>query len=122
MYGERNANDALRELLAAAGWNGQDLVRAVNAAGREIGAQLRYQRTSAAQWLAGVRPRPPAPELIAEVLSRRLGRPVTPAEAGAHGPGHTRRYCERRSSVDTVVTRGDTDRHDVYRARRRPPA
>ena len=82
-----SGNSALRGLLGEAGWNGQDLVRAVNAAGREIGAELRYQRTSAAQWLAGVRPRTPAPDLIAEVLGRRLGRPVTPAEAGLCGGG-----------------------------------
>ena len=68
-----DGNRALRALLAEAGWTGQDLVRAVNAAGREIGVELRYQRTSAAQWLGGVRPRPPAPDLIVEVLGRRLG-------------------------------------------------
>jgi tetratricopeptide (TPR) repeat protein len=84
------ANRALRDLLAEAGWSGADLVRAVNAAGREVGADLRYQRSSTAQWLAGVQPRPPAAELIAEVLGRRLGRPVTPVEAGLRGGESTR--------------------------------
>lgn len=81
------ANRALRDLLAEAGWSGADLVRAVNAAGREVGVDLRYQRSSTAQWLAGVQPRPPAGQLIAEVLGRRLGRSVTPAEAGLRGGG-----------------------------------
>jgi tetratricopeptide (TPR) repeat protein len=81
------ANRALRALLAEAGWGGADLVRAVNAAGREVGAELRYQRSSAAQWLAGVQPRPPAPDLIVEVLGRRLGRLIVPAEAGLRGSG-----------------------------------
>ena len=84
------ANRALRTLLAEAGWSGADLVRAVNAAGREVGARLRYQRSSAAQWLAGVQPRPPAPDLIAEVLGRRLGRLIVPAEAGLRGSGPAR--------------------------------
>ncbi|MGP4014367.1 tetratricopeptide repeat protein [Saccharopolyspora sp. 5N708] len=35
-----------------------------------------------AHWLSGVRPRPPVPELVAEALSRRLGRPVSVAETG----------------------------------------
>ena len=93
-------NSELRGLLVEAGWNGQDLVRAVNAAGREIGAELRYQRTSAAQWLAGVRPRPPAPDLIAEVLARRLGRPVTPTEAGLRGGGAVRGGGRAPSAVE----------------------
>jgi len=89
-HGEHDgANRALRALLAEAGWTGADLVRAVNAAGREVGAELRYQRSSAAQWLAGVRPRPPAPDLIVEVLGRRLGRLIVPAEAGLRGSGRS---------------------------------
>ena len=88
MHGQHDgANRALRGLLAEAGWGGADLVRAVNAAGREVGAELRYQRSSAAQWLAGVQPRPPAPDLIVEVLGRRLGRLIVPAEAGLRGSG-----------------------------------
>ena len=88
MHGQHDgANRALRGLLAEAGWGGADLVRAVNAASREVGAELRYQRSSAAQWLAGVQPRPPAPDLIVEVLGRRLGRLIVPAEAGLRGSG-----------------------------------
>ncbi|WP_424187746.1 tetratricopeptide repeat protein [Actinokineospora sp. G85] len=33
-------------------------------------------------WLAGTRPRTPAPAYIAEALSRRLGRRISPADAG----------------------------------------
>src|SRR5579872_6196878 len=81
---------ALRRLLAEAGWSGAELARAVNAVGAETGVALRYGRASAAQWLSGARPRSPAPALIAEALSRRLERAVTPAETGlaSRGRGH----------------------------------
>ncbi|GAA3046912.1 hypothetical protein GCM10020229_67800 [Kitasatospora albolonga] len=80
-------NVALRLLLAQAGWTGEEFARAVNAVGRESGLRLHYQRASVSQWLSGTRPRPPVPLLIAEALSRRLGRPVDPVEAGLAGAG-----------------------------------
>ncbi|MEU0664327.1 hypothetical protein [Streptomyces lavendulocolor] len=61
--------------------------KAVNAAAAESGVFLQYQRPSVAQWLAGGVPRPPVPELIAEVLTRKLGRPVTIQDAGFIRPG-----------------------------------
>ena len=120
------ANRMLRTLLAEAGWSGADLVRAVNAAGREIGADLRYQRSSAAQWLAGVQPRPPAPNLIAEVLGRRLGRWIVPAEAGLRGSGpagieararRTPSAFEWRQSADSALAQGPDERGGVFVAR-----
>jgi transcriptional regulator with XRE-family HTH domain len=86
MRRSRAPNNALRALLVQANWSGEDLARAVNAAGRESGADLHYQRASVSQWLAGIRPRSPATELIAEVLGRRLGRDVTTVEAGLAAP------------------------------------
>ena len=127
MYGERDgANRMLRTLLAEAGWSGADLVRAVNAAGREIGADLRYQRSSAAQWLAGVQPRPPAPDLIAEVFGRRLGRSIVPAEAGLRGSGpagaeararRTASAFEWRQGADSTLAQGPDERGGVFVAR-----
>ncbi|WP_086789238.1 hypothetical protein, partial [Crossiella equi] len=76
------ANERLRLLLQEARWSGGDLARAVNAVAAETGIVLEYRRASVAQWLAGSRPRPPVPELVAEALSRRLGRPVGRTEAG----------------------------------------
>jgi tetratricopeptide (TPR) repeat protein len=116
----------LRTLLAEAGWSGADLVRAVNAAGREIGADLRYQRSSAAQWLAGVQPRPPAPDLIVEVFGRRLGRRVGPAEAGLYGSGtaggqaRARRVPSAfawRQSAESVLARSPDERGGVFAVR-----
>lgn len=75
-------NLSLRDALAEAGWTGQQLATAVNAAGREIGLTLSFDRTAVAHWLAGTHPRSPTPGLIAEVFSRRLGRLVSPADLG----------------------------------------
>jgi hypothetical protein len=78
----RRSNSRLRYMLAEAGWTEQELATAVNAAGAEIGVRLSYDRTTVAHWLSGTRPRPPAPDLLAEVFSRRLARQVTAAELG----------------------------------------
>ncbi|CAM5737301.1 hypothetical protein SMICM304S_06657 [Streptomyces microflavus] len=90
----RTPNQALRLLLAEAGWSGAQLAREVNALGAVQGTALHYDRTAVAHWLAGSRPRRPVPALVAEALSRRLGRPVReqdtglgPAVGAAHGPG-----------------------------------
>ncbi|TDD28861.1 hypothetical protein E1287_32155, partial [Actinomadura sp. KC06] len=72
----------MRGLLAEANWSGRELAEAVNACGSEIAYELRYQRGAVSHWLSGMRPRPPVPGLIAEALSRRLGRPITLADAG----------------------------------------
>ncbi|MCR8945294.1 hypothetical protein NW249_24600 [Streptomyces sp. OUCMDZ-4982] len=80
--GRRTPNQALRLLLAEAGWSGAQLAREVNALGAAQGTPLHYDRTAVAHWLAGSRPRRPAPALVAEALSRRLGRPVREEDAG----------------------------------------
>ncbi|MGC7101093.1 tetratricopeptide repeat protein [Amycolatopsis lurida] len=69
-------------MLIEAGWTGDKLARTVNALGAEAGIRLRYQRASVGQWLTGVHPRAPVPDLVAEAFSRSLGRPVTVEETG----------------------------------------
>jgi tetratricopeptide (TPR) repeat protein len=68
--------------MAEANWTGDALARAINMAGAEAGVTLRYGRSSVAHWLSGVCPRSPVPEFVAEVFSRRLGRPVPVAATG----------------------------------------
>ena len=79
---DRHPNHCLRRLLAETGWTGDRLARAVNQIGTECGLSLNYQRWSVSQWLAGTQPRPPAPTLLVEALSRELGRTISPADAG----------------------------------------
>ncbi|GAA3690665.1 hypothetical protein GCM10022267_91330 [Lentzea roselyniae] len=85
----RVPNVALRLLLAEAGWFGEALVRKVNELGAEAGLPLRYQRASVTQWLSGAKPRPPVSQLVAEGLSRALGRRVTVDDTGLGRTGET---------------------------------
>ncbi|MEU9186269.1 hypothetical protein AB0D14_17315 [Streptomyces sp. NPDC048484] len=79
---DKRANERLRALLSEAEWTSDALARAVNVAGAEVGLSLSYDRTSVSHWLSGTQPRRQIPHLVAEVLSRRLGRAVTGAAVG----------------------------------------
>ncbi|MFC5667157.1 hypothetical protein ACFP3U_29850 [Kitasatospora misakiensis] len=79
-------NHLLRLLLVEARWTGGELARAVNLAAAECGIRTTYDRTSVSHWLAGRRPRPPGPDLLAEVFSRRFGRTVSTADLGLDRP------------------------------------
>lgn len=85
MSASRRRNVNLRALLAEARWTQAALARTVNTLAAEIDLDLNYDRTAVAHWLSGTHPAPPVPELIAEALSRRLGRSVSPAAAGLAG-------------------------------------
>ncbi|MDX3382516.1 hypothetical protein PV682_13730 [Streptomyces niveiscabiei] len=75
-------NRALRALLTESGWSGARLALEVNSLGAAQGFTLTYDRTAVSHWLSGTRPRPPAPELVAQVLSRRLGRRLRASDTG----------------------------------------
>ncbi|MFM9613110.1 tetratricopeptide repeat protein [Streptomyces niveiscabiei] len=75
-------NRALRALLAESGWSGARLALEVNSLGTAQGFTLTYDRTAVSHWLSGTRPRPPAPELVAQALSRRLGRRLRATDTG----------------------------------------
>lgn len=75
-------NHDLKRLLSEAGLSGQALARSVNQAAAETNRVLRYSRKSVAGWLAGSRPPAPVPALVAEILTRHIGRPVTVRETG----------------------------------------
>ena len=68
--------------MQSGGIGNAQLARRVNAAGRELGLRLHYDKTSVSHWLAGSVPKPEARPAITEALSRLLGRPVTCGEIG----------------------------------------
>ncbi|TCO45901.1 hypothetical protein [Actinocrispum wychmicini] len=109
------SGERLRALLDRVGWSGAALAREVNQIGTESGLPLRYSRASVAQWLAGVRPRPPVPELIAEALSRKVGHPVTPAQIG-YCDGHDGGWQSEADPVEQLVTLAGVQRRQVMRA------
>jgi tetratricopeptide (TPR) repeat protein len=84
----RQANGQLKTALAEAGCSHSRLARAVvDLADREYGIALKYDHSSVIRWLDGQQPRSPGPELIAQVISERLSRPVTPADIGMRSSG-----------------------------------
>ncbi|MEU4408592.1 hypothetical protein AB0F88_29080 [Streptosporangium sp. NPDC023963] len=93
-------NIRLRALLTEARWTGQQLADEVNGLGAEAGVALRYGRAAVAHWLAGMRPRPPVPHLVAEALSRRLGRPLEIAAVGLADPGRAPRDAQGAAGED----------------------
>ncbi|MCC3653122.1 tetratricopeptide repeat protein [Streptomyces sp. S07_1.15] len=75
-------NHKLKRLLAEAGLSGEALARSINLAAAENHRTLQYNRKSVAGWLAGSRPPAPVPALVAETLTRRIGRHVSIQETG----------------------------------------
>ncbi|MEU2162708.1 transcriptional regulator [Streptomyces chengbuensis] len=82
-------NTLLDALLDEAGVSHAGLAAHVNQAGRARGLSLRYEHTAVARWLKGQRPRGQVPDLICEVLARRLRRVVTLDDIGLGVPGET---------------------------------
>lgn len=79
----KSPNEQLRTLIDEARFSNKGLARRVVdlAAARGVN-HLRHDHTSVLRWLAGEQPREPTPELIADILSERLGRRVGTAELG----------------------------------------
>ncbi|MFB6755458.1 hypothetical protein ACFCX6_31600 [Streptomyces sp. NPDC056353] len=78
----RTPNTALAALMQSGGIGNAQLARRVNAAGRELGLRLHYDKTSVSHWLAGSVPKPEVRPAVTEAFSRLLARPVTCAEIG----------------------------------------
>ncbi|MCG8919171.1 hypothetical protein L6E12_25660 [Actinokineospora sp. PR83] len=69
-------------MLKEARWTSHNFAVAVNRVAAEAGLTFHYDRTAVSHWLSGSRPRPPVPTLLAEAMSRRLGRHIAVAETG----------------------------------------
>lgn len=78
------SNHPLHALLGEAGYAQARaaFARQVNLRGQAHGLALRYDAASVYWWLRGRRPDDPVPQVIAEVLTRRLGRPIGVDELG----------------------------------------
>ncbi|GAA3038873.1 hypothetical protein GCM10020000_16430 [Streptomyces olivoverticillatus] len=78
----RHPNERLQELMQEAGVSNAGLARRINLFGAEHGLDLRYDKTSVGRWIRGQQPRGQTPEIVAEALSRKLGRTVSVEEIG----------------------------------------
>ena len=76
-------NEPFSELLAASGWGGEALARRINALAASLGLHTHYTHTSVRNWAyRGMVPKSPVPQLTAQALAERLGRPVTSSDIG----------------------------------------
>ncbi|WP_327290403.1 transcriptional regulator [Streptomyces sp. NBC_01198] len=107
-------NTLLDALLDEAGMSRIGLAARVNAAGRFRGRQMRYDHSSVIRWLRGQRPRGIAPDLICDVLSERLGRPVSLDDIGMGLPGTGGHASPLSGSIEhsTALWRGDGQQRD----------
>ncbi|MFI1096314.1 hypothetical protein [Streptomyces sp. NPDC020917] len=79
---EHEPNQGLRELLREARWSQVELAAAINRAAIEANVPVSCDKSNVNKWLGGTRPQAKWHPLIVEAFARRLGRPVTHAEAG----------------------------------------
>ncbi|WP_240676709.1 tetratricopeptide repeat protein [Streptomyces sp. B27] len=110
---KREPNGALGRLLTESRWTYRQFARAVNRVGTEVGTPLRYDESAVSHWLGGTVPRGAVRACVLEALSRRLGRPVTHAEAGLPVPRD-----HSPTAADTVEGLIDLGRQDMDPSRR----
>lgn len=96
------------------------LAARINSAGAAQGKQMHYDHSSVIRWLRGQRPRGRTPEIIADVLAARLGRPLTLDDIGMgarSAPHPAGTPLEGFIGKATALWRGDNQRReDLQRA------
>ncbi|MBL1115292.1 helix-turn-helix domain-containing protein [Streptomyces sp. 110] len=85
--GVRAGNTDLVAAMEQAGLSNKALAQEVRTLGAERGLTLKCTHTTVKRWRAGVLGYSVPPELIAEALSRRLGRIITTADIGLASAG-----------------------------------
>ncbi|MBJ7004990.1 Tat pathway signal protein [Streptomyces sp. CRPSP2-6A1] len=116
----RERNVKLADAIAETGWSQQKVAAAFVRVAAEVGAKelLGTSRSHIAMWVAGTQPSGRAPLILCETLSRRLQRPITPAEIGLSAPG-AGAVAASEWNVDTLTALVDLGRSDVDLERRR---
>ncbi|MFG2682418.1 transcriptional regulator [Streptomyces sp. NPDC048392] len=112
-------NTLLDSLLDEAGMSRKGLAARINRAGELRGQTMSYDHSSVIRWLRGQRPRGITPDLICEILSARLGRPLTPEDIGMGHSSAPQPSTPLAGFIDrsTALWRGDLQqRSDVQAA------
>lgn len=116
---DRQPNGQLAAILAESGWSHAGFAKRVNDECRRRGSPRSYTATSAANWLSGMVPSAPVPDVLAYLFTERLGRGVDLHDLGyAEGlPSDLGLTWERtaRTTVGTVARlwRSDMERRAV---------
>src|SRR5690606_30147564 len=116
----RERNVKLADAIAETGWSQQKVAAAFVRVAAEVEARelLGTSRSHIAMWVAGTQPSGRAPFILCETLSRRLQRPITPAEIGLSAP-EAGAAAASEWNVDTLTALVDLGRSDVDLERRR---
>ncbi|NUK21678.1 Tat pathway signal protein [Streptomyces lunaelactis] len=86
----RSSNPHLALWIAATGLSHGEIARQVAIeAHRQGHRQIAPDATRIRRWIDGERPRPPVPALLAAVLSKAVGQPLTPGDIGLAAAGPT---------------------------------
>lgn len=88
MARERVPNEQLRALIEESAQSYEAIARGVRAVAAENGEMLRTNKSAVAHWVAGTSPSGRASAYLAEVLSRRLCRPLTQTALGLPAVRH----------------------------------
>ncbi|MGW6977931.1 transcriptional regulator [Streptomyces sp. NPDC054932] len=113
----KNPNEDLERWVARSGMSRKELARRVKTAAHAWGQpHITPDATTVRRWLAGDQPRPPVPEILADVLSAHFGYRVTTYDLGL-GEGQTAERSLIYSSSFAVTVEAVTDlgRADVDR-------
>jgi hypothetical protein len=111
MMGEPNT--LLDALLDEAGISRAGLSSRVNASTARTSRPTSYDHTSVGRWIEkSAVPRGRAPLIICEILSEKIGRPVTLAEIGMEDMRFAQREASLRQNADQAIAlwRGDAKR------------
>src|ERR1700745_2223755 len=106
---ERSPNQRLREMIAACGMSFDAVARAVVRVAAENGEALRTNRSAIAHWVAGTAPGERTAAYLAEALSRRTGRPITPGQSGLAAPPHPLPPVAGPAAEADALARADID-------------
>ncbi|SFC78286.1 transcriptional regulator [Streptomyces aidingensis] len=104
----RTPNHALARVIEEAGLTYAQVASAVNRAAAQAGMTLHYTQPSVSQWVKGTLPRETVRPFILEVLTRRLGRPITSSEVGFPS-GLVAPHTRRQDVVEGLVELGVAD-------------
>ncbi|MCZ0975908.1 Tat pathway signal protein [Streptomyces albulus] len=112
-------NTKLAAVIAETGWSQAKIAAAFARVAAEAGADelVGTQRSTVSMWVLGTAPLGRAPLILCETLSRRLQRPITPAEIGLAAPA-SEAVTASEWHVDTLTELVDLGRTNVDLERR----
>ncbi|PNG23043.1 Tat pathway signal protein [Streptomyces cahuitamycinicus] len=86
----RSSNPDLALWIAATGLSHGEIARLIAAEAKALGhRQIAPDATRIRRWIDGERPRPPVPALLAAVICKAVGQPLTPGDLGLTAAGPT---------------------------------